>query len=74
MRYFKSYDRWTKRQGFGIKKDEILTDFAKLGVRNTFALRMSQKSVYVKRHKKGIPNYGLGHMANVEEIMKEAKE
>lgn len=56
-----------------LKSDEILTEFAKLGVRNTMGVKDEPKSVYVKRHKKGIPNYGLGHMANVEEIMKEAK-
>lgn len=56
-----------------LKSDEILTELAKLGIRNTMGIKDEPKNVYVKRHEKGIPNYNLGHIANVNEIMKETK-
>lgn len=57
-----------------LKSEETLIELAKLGIRNTMGIKEEPTTVYVKRHEKGIPNYGLGHMANVDEIYKEARK
>lgn len=57
----------------GLKDDKTLVELAKLSVRNTMGVNDKVSKTYVKRHEKGIPNYGLGHMANVNEIFKEIR-
>ena len=56
-----------------LKDEKTLIELAKLGIRNTMGIKEEPIMTYVKRYEKGIPNYGLGHMANVSEIYKEAK-
>ncbi|PSM51662.1 protoporphyrinogen oxidase [Campylobacter blaseri] len=62
-----------RNKELAMKSEEVLVEFAKLGIKNTMGVDANPSTVYVKRWEKGIPNYGVGHMDNVNEIFKRVK-
>lgn len=57
-----------------LKDEKTLVELARLGIRNTMGISDEPVMTYVKRHEKGIPNYNLGHLSNVDEIFKEIRQ
>ncbi len=51
-----------------LKSDEELIELATNGVKNTMGIDKRADTFYVKRWEKGIPNYKVGHLANVNKI------
>nr|VFK00098.1 MAG: oxygen-dependent protoporphyrinogen oxidase [Candidatus Kentron sp. H]VFK00372.1 MAG: oxygen-dependent protoporphyrinogen oxidase [Candidatus Kentron sp. H]VFK04468.1 MAG: oxygen-dependent protoporphyrinogen oxidase [Candidatus Kentron sp. H] len=45
-----------------------LIDIARAGIRNTMGVDDAPSTVFIKRWERGIPNYSVGHLANVRAI------
>lgn len=54
-----------------LKSEIELIKLAKEGVKNTMGVSDEPDVCFVKRYERGIPNYKIGHLNNVEEIFKE---
>ncbi len=56
-----------------LKSDEELIKLATNGVKNTMGIDKKADTFYVKRWEKGIPNYKVGHLSNVNKIFEMLK-
>lgn len=63
-----------RNKELALKSEEVLVEFAKLGIKNTMGIDNEPSVTYVKRWAKGIPNYGIGHIDNVNKIFEEMKK
>ncbi len=52
-----------------LQDNETLINSALKGIKDTMGIDKKPDTVYVKRHDKGIPNYTVGHIKRVENIM-----
>ena len=55
---------------FALKGDETLIDMALEGIRETMGITETPRLHFVKRWKRGIPNYRIDHLAKVDGIFK----
>jgi oxygen-dependent protoporphyrinogen oxidase len=53
-----------------LNDDQALIDIALEGIRETMGIDDTPRLSFVKRWERGIPNYKLGHLANVDAIFK----
>ena len=53
-----------------LKDDSTLIELALAGVRETMGIDQSPAVTFVKRWERGIPNYRVGHLANVDSIFR----
>jgi len=51
-----------------------LIRMAREGIRNTMGIDAEPAATFVKRWRRGIPHYGLGHLANVRDIHREIEK
>nr|VFJ87115.1 MAG: oxygen-dependent protoporphyrinogen oxidase [Candidatus Kentron sp. LFY] len=51
-----------------LSDESTLVDMARRGIENTMDITDRPSTVFVKRWERGIPNYPVGHLANVREI------
>ncbi len=63
-----------RNKDLALLSEEKLTELAILGIKNTMGIDEKPSLTFVKRHEKGIPNYGIGHLKNVENIFEEVKK
>jgi oxygen-dependent protoporphyrinogen oxidase len=56
-----------------LKSEDELVKMAIEGIKETMGVSAKPSVTYVKRYERGIPNYRVGHLANVDEIMKRVK-
>lgn len=56
-----------------LRDDQALIELARQGIRETMGLDAVPLATFVKRWPKGIPNYRVGHLANVEGILEGLK-
>ena len=54
-----------------LQNEESLIDSALKGIKETMGVDEKPDMLYVKKHEKGIPNYKVGHIKIVENIMNE---
>jgi len=57
-----------------LKSDEELLKIALCGVKETMGLDVTPDVSYVKRYKRGIPNYRVGHLDSMEKLFDRLKE
>ena len=57
-----------------LKSDEELIELAKDGIKCIMGIERVPDMIYVKRWEKGIPNYKVGHLENIEKIFEKIKE
>jgi oxygen-dependent protoporphyrinogen oxidase len=63
-----------RNPNLAIKSDEELLKIAIDGVRETMGIDKKPDISYVKRYERGIPNYKVGHLENVDKIFKLVKK
>ncbi len=56
-----------------LKSDEELIELATKGIKEIMGIDKKADMFYVKRWEKGIPNYKVGHLANVDKIFEKMK-
>nr|VFK36885.1 MAG: oxygen-dependent protoporphyrinogen oxidase [Candidatus Kentron sp. SD]VFK40514.1 MAG: oxygen-dependent protoporphyrinogen oxidase [Candidatus Kentron sp. SD] len=56
-----------------LRDESALVDIAREGIRKTMRVTDTPSTIFVKRWKRGIPNYPVGHLANVRDIHERIK-
>ena len=63
-----------RNPALALKDDSSLVDIALRGIRETMGVTDSPTVTFVKRWTMGIPNYKLGHLANVDNLFAQLKD
>ena len=63
-----------RNPALALKDDSSLVEIALRGIRETMGVMAPPGVTFVKRWTRGIPNYKLGHLANVDSIFEQLRE